>query len=70
MLTVIDEYTRECMAIRTARRIGSDDAMHTLTGLFTLRGVPEHIRSNNGPEFTARAVRDWLALPPFFCDLH
>ena len=57
MLTVIDEYTRECLAIRTARRIRSDDVIHTLTELFVLNGVPEHIRSDNGPEFTARVVR-------------
>ena len=60
LLTVIDEYTRECMAIQAARRIRSDDVMHTLTGLFTSNGVPEHIRSDNGPEFTAKAIRDWL----------
>ena len=47
MLTVIDEYTRECLAIRTARRIRSDDVIHTLTELFVLNGVPEHIRSDN-----------------------
>ena len=46
LLTVIDEYTRECMAIKAARRIRSDDVMHTLTGLFTSNGVPEHIRSD------------------------
>ncbi|GEM_PF-2429220 len=45
LLTVIDEYTRECMAIQAARRIRSDDVMHTLTGLFTSNGVPENIRS-------------------------
>ena len=60
LLTVIDEYTRECMAIQAARRIRSDDVMHTLTGLFTSNGVPEHTRSDNGPEFTAKAIRDWL----------
>jgi transposase InsO family protein len=60
MLTVIDEYTRECLAIRTARRIRSDDVIHTLTELFVINGAPEHIRSDNGPEFTARAVRGWL----------
>ena len=60
MLTVIDEYTRECLVIRTARRIRSDDVIHTLTELFVLNGVPEHIRSDNGPEFTARVVRGWL----------
>ena len=45
---------------RTARRIRSDDVIHTLTELFVLSGVPEHIRSDNGPEFTAKVVRDWL----------
>ena len=60
LLTVIDEYTRECMAIKAARRIRSDDIMHTLTGLFTTNGVPEHIRSDNGPEFTSKAIREWL----------
>ncbi len=43
-----------------SRRIRSDDVMHTLTGLFTSNGVPEYIRSDNGPEFTAKAIRDWL----------
>ena len=61
MLTVIDEYTRECLAIRVARRIRSDDVIHTLTELFVINGAPEHIRSDNGPEFTARVVRGWLA---------
>ena len=60
MLTVIDEYTRECMAIKVARRIRSDDVIHALTELFVLNGVPEHIRSDNGPEFTAKVVRGWL----------
>mgnify|MGYP001364538489 CR=1 FL=1 len=60
MLTVIDEFTRECLAIRTARHIRSDDVLGLLTELFTLRGVPGHIRSDNGPEFTALAVRQWL----------
>ena len=61
MLTVIDEYTRECLAIKVARRIRSDDVIHALTELFVLIGVPEHIRSDNGPEFTAKVVRSWLA---------
>ena len=60
MLTVIYEYTRESLAIRAARRIRSDDVIHTLTELFVLNGAPEHIRSDNGPEFTARVVRGWL----------
>src|SRR3954462_14364933 len=60
MLNVIDEYTRECLAIDVARRLTSDDVLERLSDLFVRRGVPEHIRSDNGPEFTARAVQDWL----------
>ena len=60
MLTVIDEYTRECLAIVVARRLTSDDVLHLLCDLFVERGPPDHIRSDNGPEFTARAVRGWL----------
>jgi transposase InsO family protein len=60
MLTVIDEYTRECLAIDVARRLTSDDVLERLSDLFVRRGVPGHIRSDNGPEFTTKAVRDWL----------
>lgn len=60
LLTVIDEYTRECLAIDVARAITADDVLHRLSELFARRGVPAHIRSDNGPEFTARAVRRWL----------
>ena len=60
MLTVIDEYSRECLAIDVARKLTSDDVLERLSDLFVRRGVPEHIRSDNGPEFTARAVREWL----------
>ena len=60
MLTVIDEYSRECLAIVVARRLGSDDVLHCLTKLFITQGIPENIRSDNGSEFTAKAVRDWL----------
>jgi putative transposase len=60
MLTVIDEYTRECLAIDVARRLRSDDVLERLADLFVRRGVPGHIRSDNGPEFTAKAVRGWL----------
>lgn len=60
LLTVIDEYTRECLAIRAGRSIRSSDVIEALAGLMTDKGIPEHIRSDNGPEFTARAVREWL----------
>ena len=60
MLTVIDEFTRECLAIPVARKLRSDDVLQTLTDLFVERGVPDHIRSDNGAEFTAQIVRDWL----------
>jgi len=60
MLTVIDEFTRECLAIRVARRFRSNDVIHVLTEMFVLHGAPEHIRSDNGPEFTSKAIRDWL----------
>ena len=60
MLTLVDEFTRECLAIDVARRLGSDDVLERLSWLFATRGVPDHVRSDNGPEFTAQAVRDWL----------
>ena len=60
MLAVIDEYTRECLAIRAAKTFRSHQVLELLAELFVLRGVPEHIRSDNGPEFTATAVREWL----------
>ena len=60
MLKVIDEFTRECLAIRIDRRLRSTDVIDVLSDLFILRGVPGHVRSNNGPEFVARAVRDWI----------
>ena len=60
LLSVIDEYTRECLAIRAQRSIRASDVIETLAGLMTDKGVPEHIRSDNGPEFTVRAVREWL----------
>ena len=53
----MDEYTRERLAIRAERSIKSSDVIETLTELMTARGVPEHIRSDSGPEFTARAIR-------------
>lgn len=60
LLTLIDEFTRECLAIRVARRINSFGVIETMADAMLQRGVPEHIRSNNGPEMTARVVRDWL----------
>jgi putative transposase len=60
MLTVIDEFTRRCLAVVVARRLKSDDVLHCLTELFVAHGTPEHIRSDNGPEFVARSVREWL----------
>ena len=52
LLTIMDEYTQECLAIGVARHLTSEDVLTRLTDLFIRRGVPEYIRSNNGPEFT------------------
>ena len=60
ILNVIDEYTRECLAVKVARRLTSRDVVEVLTDLFIERGVPVHIRSDNGSEFIARRVREWL----------
>ncbi len=60
MLCVIDEFTRECLAIRVERRLNSRDVLDTLGELFLEHGPPEHIRSDNGPEFIATALREWL----------
>ena len=60
LLTIVDEYTRECLAIDVARRLNSESVLERLAELFVHRGVPDHIRSDNGPEFTAKAVREWL----------
>ena len=60
MLTLIDEFTHECLAIRVDRKLKSADVIDVLSDQFVLRGVPEHIRSDNGPEFGAKAVRDWI----------
>ena len=60
MLTLIDEHSRECLAIDLARRLNSEDVLERLSDLFVRRGVPDHIRSDNGSEFTALKVRDWL----------
>ena len=60
MLTLVDEFTRECLSIDVARQLKSDDVLERLSWLLATRGVPEHIRSDNGPEFTAAVVRNWL----------
>ena len=60
ILTILDEYTRECLAILVDRHIRSQDVIDQLFHLFLFRSIPEHIRSDNGPEFTAKAVRSWL----------
>jgi putative transposase len=60
MLTLMDEHTRECLAIDVARKLKSEDVLERLSDLFVRRGVPKYIRSDNGPEFTAHKVRDWL----------
>jgi putative transposase len=60
MLTVIDEFSRECLAIEVARKLNSDDVLETLTRLFAEHGPPDYLRSDNGPEMTAKVVRDWL----------
>jgi putative transposase len=61
LMTPIDEYTRECLAIRVARRINSLGVIETMADVMLTRGVPEHIRSDNGAEMTAKAVHNWLA---------
>ncbi len=61
MLNVIDEFTHEGLAIRVARKLTAVDVIDVLSNLFILRGVPSDIRSDNGPEFVAQAVRDWIA---------
>ncbi len=61
MLTVIDEFSRECLAIEVNRRLNSQDVLAVLGELMVRHGVPDHIRSDNGSEFTATAVREWIA---------
>ena len=60
ILVVIDEYTRECLALRVARRLGGLQVIETLADVMLLRGIPEHLRSDNGPEFIAKELRKWL----------
>ena len=61
MLNVVDEFTHECLAIRVARKLKAEDVIDVLSDLFILRGVPGHVRSDNGPEFVARSVQAWIA---------
>ena len=61
MLTLIDEYTRESLAIRVARRLGKYEVIEALADVMLFRGIPEYIRSDNGPEFVAEELRKWLA---------
>jgi transposase InsO family protein len=61
MLNIVDEFTHECLAIRIDRKLKSMDVIDVLSDLFILRGVPEHVRSDNGPEFVATAVQEWIA---------
>jgi putative transposase len=59
-LSIVDEHTRECLALKVDRSITSEDVIDTLAELFAMRGVPKCIRSDNGPEFIAQAIRRWL----------
>ena len=61
LLTVLDEYTRQCLAIKVGRRTRAHDVLEVLADLFVRHGPPQHLRSDNGPEFTAQLVRRWLA---------
>ena len=61
MLNVVDEFTCEALCIRVARKLGAADAVDVLANLFIARGTPAHVRSDNGPEFVAKAVRGWIA---------
>ncbi len=71
ILNVMDEYSRECLASRVGRRLTHHDVLEILTELFVQRGVPVHIRSDNGAEFTAKRVRSWLSrlqIKPLFIE--
>ena len=60
MLTMIDEYTRKCLSIRVGSSLKAEDVLETLSTLFITEGVPDYIRSDNGSEFTAKALREWI----------
>lgn len=59
-LSVVDEFTRECLCLKVARRMTSQDIIEVLRGLFLAHGIPQHLRSDNGPEFIAATLREWL----------
>ena len=59
-LNIIDEFSRECLEIWVKRKLNSTDVVDALPDLFILRGIPAYIRSDNGPEFVAKTVRDWI----------
>ena len=61
VLTLIDEFTRQCLALRVARRLNSYDLIETLADVMLIHGVPEHLRSDNGPELVAKKLRNWLS---------
>jgi putative transposase len=60
MLTIVDEFTRECLAIDVSRKLTSEDVLERLSDLFVRRGVPDQVRSDTGSEFTSKRVREWL----------
>jgi putative transposase len=60
-LAVVDEFTRKCLSIDVGRKLKSEDVLARLTELFVQRGLPEHIHSDNGPEFTSKRERNWLS---------
>jgi len=62
VLTILDEYTRESLAVKVERKLNSKDVIDALNELFLVKGIPEHIRSDNGSEFTAREVKKWLCI--------
>jgi transposase InsO family protein len=59
-LNILDEFSGECLEIRVKRKLNATDVVNALTDLFILRGIPTYIRSDNGPEFVAKTVRDWI----------
>ena len=71
ILNVIDEFTRESLAVKVQRHLGHEEVQECLTDLFCERGVPVHLRSDNGPEFIANALREWLnklSVKPLFIE--